>query len=219
MKLTVRPLTDRSFIAATPRTRSQFTTTWSETLEVLEREVYALQTVSMPDPVLMLDCTEADFRLDGQLRAHTKLASNAVALAFESRRGPLVFRADRYHETGSNSRMKLWQHNVRAIALTLKALRDVDRYGATSSGEQYVGYRQLEAKGARVMTPDEARKVLFAQFSDSLPANLTSGPASDLTADKTLVRIARREAHPDRAGGSRELWDLVQEAAAALGVS
>lgn len=132
-----------------------------------------------------------------------------------------MFSADRYDGTPQLNKMKLWQHNVRAIALTLRALRDVDRYGATSSGEQYVGYRQIEAKGAVAMTPEEARRILFAQFASTLPANfvLDTGNVSPAESDKTLVRIARREAHPDRAGGSRELWDLVQEAAAALGVS
>lgn len=32
-----------------------------------------------------------------------------------------------------------WQHNVRSIALTLEALRAVDRYGATQ-GRQYAGF-------------------------------------------------------------------------------
>lgn len=39
---------------------------------------------------------------------------------------------------------ELWQHNVRAIALSLKALRDMERYGATQ-GRQYAGFRQLTA--------------------------------------------------------------------------
>lgn len=37
-----------------------------------------------------------------------------------------------------------WQHNVRAIAMTLKALRDMERWGATQ-GKQYAGFRQLTA--------------------------------------------------------------------------
>lgn len=51
MKLTVRPLTDRSFIGATPRTASKFSASWGATLELLEREVYTLQTPAMPDPI------------------------------------------------------------------------------------------------------------------------------------------------------------------------
>lgn len=41
-----------------------------------------------------------------------------------------------------------WQHNVRAIALSLKAFRDVERYGATQ-GRQYAGFAQLTAGSGR----------------------------------------------------------------------
>jgi hypothetical protein len=37
-----------------------------------------------------------------------------------------------------------WEHNVRAIALTLELMRAVDRYGATQ-GRQYAGFQQLTA--------------------------------------------------------------------------
>lgn len=57
----------------------------------------------------------------------------AVQAAEATRR--LVFATDAY---------ALWEHNVRAIALTLEALRAVDRYG-TTGGRQYAGFRQLQA--------------------------------------------------------------------------
>lgn len=38
-----------------------------------------------------------------------------------------------------------WQINLRAIALGLEALRKLDRYGITSRGEQYTGWRAIEA--------------------------------------------------------------------------
>jgi len=216
MKLTVRPLTDRAFIGAAPRERSKFTATWTNTLDLLEREVYTLQTHGMDDPVLMVDCTEQDIRLDGQLRANASLATNAVAIAFESRRGPLMFRCDRYNARpyARDGMQRLWQHNVRAIALTLEALRAVDRYGATSSGEQYVGYRQIEAKSAAAMTREQAIAV-FAQQANLRPEHLNTDPHSLLH----VFRVARRKAHPDMATGSRAQWDLVEQAARVLGVA
>lgn len=42
-----------------------------------------------------------------------------------------------------------WQHNVRSIALGLGSLRAVDRYGISSRGEQYAGFRgALTAKAS-----------------------------------------------------------------------
>ena len=210
MKYTVRPLTDRAWINQTHHRRSQFTTGWSDTLDLLEREVYAIQRPTMDAPVLMVDATDADLRRDGQLRANARLASSAVALALESVRGPLIFRCDRYNEPPYRNRMELWQHNVRAIALTLEALRAVDRHGATQSGEQYTGYRQIEARSTTLdETPEHARAQLRSLFP-SVPAHAT---------DQELVRYARRSAHPDLSHGSRSLWDEVQQAALALGVS
>lgn len=215
MRLAVRPLTDRAFIGAAPRERSKFTATWSNTLQLLEREVYTLQTRSMDDPILMVDCTEHDLRMDGQLRANARLATNAVAIAFESRRGPLVFRCDRYNARpySRDGMTELWQHNLRAIALTLEALRAVDRYGATQSGEQYVGYRQIEARATGPMTREQALEV-FALHAGTPVEHLNTDPHSL----RYVFKVARRETHPDREGGSREQWDLVEQAARVLGV-
>jgi hypothetical protein len=196
MILTTRPLVDRHWIGTHPSTRSQFTTTWSATLGLLEREVYAIQSAGMPDPILMVDCQESDLRLDGQLRANARLATSAVALSFESVNGPLLFRCDRYDATPWNNKMQLWQHNIRAIALTLEALRAVNRYGATQSGEQYTGYRQIGSTAAEVP--------LAADYALRTLARIAGVSVLDVDRDR-LISLARRKAHPDT-GGSAELW-------------
>jgi hypothetical protein len=59
-----------------------------------------------------------------------------------------------------------WQHNVRAIALGLEALRKVDRYGITRRGEQYAGWKALPAGigiGATHMTSEVATKVIIEE--------------------------------------------------------
>lgn len=209
MKLTVRPLTDRAWVGAAPREASRFTATWSATLNLLEREVYALQRAGMDDPILMVDVSERDVRLDGQLRADARPFTDAVAIAFESTRGPLIFRADRYDSKPWGSKMdRVWQHNVRAIALTLEALRAADRYGATVHGEQYVGYRQIEAAQPPV-SASRARQLLLQVIGDHTHA---------LDDDRVLVAAARRRAHPDMPTGSRETWDEVQRLATTMGV-
>lgn len=61
------------------------------------------------------------------------------AVMATQQQGRMVLATDTYEH---------WQANVRAIALTLEALRAVDRYGATQ-GRQYAGFQQLTAGGAR----------------------------------------------------------------------
>lgn len=208
MKLTTRPLTDRTWFRPQERKRSQFTATWSDTLDLLEREIYGLQRRSHDDPVLMMDITEADLRIDGQVRASARPASPAVAIAFEPVRGPLTFRCDRYEASAwGASGQAPWQANVRAIALTLEALRAVDRYGATRSGEQYTGYRALTA------APTTDPWSTLATTLDTPVETLRRWHAAGW-----LRSRAMRIAHPDL-GGSEDAWHVVQVALAELGES
>lgn len=201
-----RPLDDRTWLGDNT-TVSRFTATWADTRVLLDREVSFLLARDAPPPVLMLDITEADLRLDGTPRANTHPATGAVALAFDSTRGPLIFRCDRY-TTAYRYQGPAWQHNVRAIALTLESLRAVDRYGATEHGEQYRGFRSLPA--APHMTDESAIEVI-TRAAGATPADWT--PA----ARQRILGKARRCAHPD-VSGSRAQWDLVHRAAAHLGL-
>lgn len=64
-------------------------------------------------------------------------AHPAVAVQFLDASGnTLVFRGTQYNSYGAN---------LRAIGLTLAALRAVSRYGVVTDNEQYRGFKQLEA--------------------------------------------------------------------------
>ena len=142
MILVTRRLEDWSWVGKQTRVTSMFTASWSTTIETLKREIEHLQRPGMPDPVLFMDIAPSDLRKDGQVKANAKPPStNAVALSFESTKGPLMFTCDRYESVPFRNQMLLWQHNLRSIALTLHALKSVDRYGANSTGEQYAGWR------------------------------------------------------------------------------
>jgi hypothetical protein len=207
---TTRPLSDRTWLRPSgQRVRSSFSANWSTTLDLLIGEVFKLQTRGMPDPVIEVDVGERDIRVDGGLRADARTASPAVRIAFDSIHGPMIYQSDRYF-AGPEYRnaMQPWQHNVRAIALTLEALRAVDRYGASGHGEQYRGYRQLES-GTVKLTPEQAWNVLRIHAgAEPGSADWVSGPA--------LLKLARIQTHPDRNNGQRGPWDDVERAAKAL---
>jgi hypothetical protein len=120
---------DRRVDAARPR--APFRAPYQATLDLLEREVRMLNGRRV---VVELAITEADLRNDGQPYAGTKTRHPGVTVAFESKHGPLKYTADKF---------ATWQENLRAIALGLEALRKVDRYGMTSRGEQYAGWKAL----------------------------------------------------------------------------
>lgn len=212
MRYTVRPISDRTPFTG-KHIDSRFTTTWSGCLELLERELTFLDAKEV---VLEVDVAESGIRMDGQLRADAKAASPAVRVAFESKHGPLTYATDKFSAVGWRSNVKMrqdWQHNVYAIALSLEALRKVDRYGVTKRGEQYAGWKAIGA-GPSVAMPaglsrDDALEVLWS--------------VSQLSRDhkwptEALHKKARARAHPDRHDGDQTLWDQVEQAAKVLGV-
>lgn len=207
---TVEPMSDRSWIGQGRRQPTQFRSKLTDTLKLLREEIDAITPRgALGDPVLQLDLDRADLRLDGGIRAKAQTRTGAIAVSFESTHGPLMFRCDRYY-TSYYSQGESWHHNLRAIALTLQSLRAVARYGATASGEQYTGFRQIVA--ARPMARPEALQALWTA------AGFTGRFTGDYPPAE-LYRRARRSTHPDRPRGSRAAWDAVERAGHALGLA
>jgi hypothetical protein len=204
---TVRPISDRTAFTGRHK-RSPFESPWSRTEDLLGRE---LRQLKARDIVLELDFLEGQIRIDGRPRATARAASPATRLAFDSIHGPLTYATDVFWT---------WQDNVRAIALGLEALRKVDRYGVVRRGEQYAGFKQLGAgatalPAASGMDKDEAWSTLGTFQPRPIREFRQTATADQLRA---TLKEARRRTHPDTATGSREAWDLVEEAAKVLGV-
>lgn len=160
----------------------RFSASWQSTLELLAKETEALGANIV---VVQVDVTEADIRRDGMIRANARPGMPGVKISFESRFGPLTYATDAYDD---------WRGNVRAIALGLEALRAVDRYGITKTGEQYRGFRAIEGAPTDTMTVDEAVRLLAAQSGITI-----LGPG-DMSAVRLAYRRAVQEHHPDRGG-------------------
>lgn len=197
--------------AKTWRPVSPFTATYADTLVVLDRELAALDAT---DVVLQVHASERDCRLDGQLRANAAVAFPGVILGFTSRRhGPLSYPCDAYMRPnyGQGARAASWQHNVRAIALGLEALRKVERYGIAQRGEQYAGYRQIGsgiALGAAEFTWETASKYL----RDAAGWHGEWDPAADREQIVVAFKMAARRHHPDAPGGNADVFRQVTAA-------
>ena len=186
-------------IASTPtyqrRSRATFKAGWTNTLEMLEDE---LDKLKAKDIVIEAMLRPEDIRIDGWPRSSANPSHPGIILSFASKHGPLRYLTDRH---------EFWQHNLRAIALGLGALRAVDRYGITERGEQYVGWKAIPAKTGGGDFPI----ALLSRVAD-IPLALEG------TDPKLLYRQALKRAHPDH-GGSRELLEQVQDAGRKLGVA
>jgi hypothetical protein len=196
MQLEFRPLVTWPRALTNGRKRAPFKSSWDSTLRLLEHELRMLGADSV---IIQLAVRQSsDIRLGGQLRPGASLHHPGVVVSFESKHGPQSFPCDTYGE---------FRDNVRAVALALEALRAVDRYGVTATGEQYRGFTALPPPKPP-MTREEAERVL-SSFSGVTPsARLPLGE---------LYREAVKAVHPDR-GGKRQDFDQVQQAKEVLGL-
>ena len=213
---TVQPITDFTIFTtpAAQRKGVPFKAAWSTTHSELRRELKHLHAT---DAVLELAVKPHHVRLDGQLRSDVpnNLPHPGVRLSFQTRdHGSLSYTCDTY-SARYYGQLADWQANLRAIVLTLEALRAVDRYGATK-GEQYAGFKAIgPGSGATAlggMTRDQAYDTLYQA------AGIGPDDDDDTGDERTLYRRARARAHPDRNDGDRSLWDQVETAALVLGL-
>jgi hypothetical protein len=173
VKVTFRPLPDWPYTATSPRQYSRFRADYRDTQVLLEYEIDKLDGTEV---VFGIGLRERDVRLDGQPRADARPISHpGVEISFNSRHGRLVYATDTFDD---------WHDNVRAIALSLEALRAVDRYGVSKRGQQYAGWAQLTAGG-----PDADRGKVLVERAGT-------------------IRQALMRYHPDHGGDARDFADV-----------
>lgn len=173
------------------RVRSTFSASWTKTLDDLERE---LEHLKAKDIVIEAETTRDQIRNDGWPYSNARMGPT-VAISFSSKHGPMRYQCGTY---------TAWNDNIRAIGLTLAALRAVDRYGATTSAEQYRGFAALPP----VPAGEWASKGHAVQWLRSIAR------FEDQNFEmKDLFRAAAKVAHPDT-GGSTELMAKVNRARA-----
>ncbi|KQU30311.1 MULTISPECIES: hypothetical protein [unclassified Rhodococcus (in: high G+C Gram-positive bacteria)] len=208
--LTLRPITNWPGTFTKERRRSNFSAPWRSTLELLDRELYYLGPGTRNAPAVMqIAMREQDFRLDGLPRANARPEHPGIILSVESTKGPLSFPSDRF---------TTWQDNLRAIALSLEALRKVDRYGVTRNAEQYTGWKAIgSGAGGAIEQPLFASADAAERFLRDLSPMPRSEGAPNTT--QSVYRRAAASAHPDRRNGDRSLWDKVEAAAELLRVA
>ncbi|MBJ8342807.1 molecular chaperone DnaJ [Antrihabitans sp. YC3-6] len=191
--VTLRPIAAWRGVETKNRVASNFSAPWRATLKLLDKELFNLGTGRRNAPaVLQIAMREQDFRIDGLPRANARPTHPGVILSIDSKHGPLTYPCDKF---------TTWQDNLRAIALALEALRKVDRYGITASGEQYTGWRAIESGAAPLFrSADDAERYL---------RSLTKYSEQGIG---FVIQRARANTHPDRHDGERTEYDKVDAA-------
>lgn len=190
MRYEIRPLGTWTGPATEDRPFCRFRADWTSTLDLLARETEHLGAELV---VLQVDVRDGDIRRDGMLAARARVGFPGVRVSFTSIWGPQTYATDRYDD---------WRDNVRAIALSLEALRAVNRYGVSQSGEQYRGWTAI-GNGQTAMTADEAL-LLLAEGANLSASVVRMDP-------QAAYRVAARRHHPD-AGGSDDAFQRIAAA-------
>lgn len=170
------------------RQKSRFSVVYSRTLEDLERELLAVKAKNI---VIQLDLRLDQIRNDGWPRSGARPSTPRVILTFQRGDEVISMPCDTF---------QTHEQNLRAIDMTLHALRMVDQYGVSQHGQQYKGFARLEA-------PAEVNKHdLAVRFIASWAEVRNEDVKSDLEGS---YKMAARRLHPDH-GGSHDLFIQLQ---------
>lgn len=182
--LRVRPLEawPEPFDLERGRRPSPFSAAWSDTVYLL---AFELRKLEARDGILELAVAPADFRRDGYPRASARAEHPGVVLSLPATvHGPLRYFTDEFDG---------WQENVRAIALSLEALRKVDRYAVSRRGEQYRGWTALPS-AVRGETQLELGRRLIREAGSVAEALHRHHPDKGGAADDVVAILAARDA-------------------------
>jgi hypothetical protein len=191
---------------------SPFSSAWSSTLTLLDRE---LDMLGVNEATLQVDTAERNCRADGGLRRDARIDYHGVILSLDSpQHGRLTYPCNAFIAGYGNK--ESWRENVRAIALGLESLRRVERYGIAERGQQYAGFAELGsgiALGPAPMTMHQA-SIILAEGSgvETMDGgDLMHGPDDpDLIAVGTAYRLAAKKHHPDNGGDTDTFKRIVQ---------
>jgi hypothetical protein len=179
--------------AKLPMQRSRFEATYAQTLKQLERELKHLQARQVT-----IQAGFRQVRNDGWPYAAARPEHPACVLQFQSKGQPLLFKASKYDT---------FEANLRSIALTLEALRAVDRYGVVE-GEQYAGFKQIGDGKTPAADATRIEAALFLAAWSEMPKDLI---LDSREARDEAYRKAARALHPDnKETGNHEQFVMLQ---------
>lgn len=173
--------------------------------DTIEKLGYELEKLEVVEAVIEIDCTDSQLRAirKGDCPQYSEVASPRVRLTFtHPKLGLLQYPCHTYRS---------YQANIRAIVLTLEALRAIDRYGACRDGQQYEGFKELPAgdEQERYFVNAYEAAEFIAELAGKSPAT-----AEAIVEDPEYLaycyKAAAKKAHPDSGGSDAKFKSLQQ---------
>lgn len=186
-KVTAEPLcwpTGKPRTRAVDRRPARFGGNWTvkrATTAVLEE----LRLLGVPDWNCIVS-TNVALRRDGLPRSGQRTPDDpGVAVYFRLRKVPHVLACDAWNRV---------EHNLRAVALHIQALRGMDRWGVGSLEQAFAGYRALP----ETTSASSWRAVMGIDEGDEI----------DAEALRSVYRELALKRHPDRGGSDEAMAQL-----------
>ncbi len=176
--------------------RSKYSAGWTAVVAMLRGE---LRHLAASQCFIEMAVRDGDIRNDGFIRSTARPSYPGVRLSFVGRHGPLSY------ETAAWS---LWEHNVYAIARTLRAQRMMSIDGCVRGDQAYRGWKALP--GGEPIPAAEWATVKDAMLFLCIVGKVPNECIKQVSL-QVAYRDAARKAHPD-AGGSDELMAKVNRA-------
>lgn len=166
-----------------------------------------LAIIGVGQAIIQADVSDDDIRRDGMFRARATFRTSRIVVGFtHPKQGPVAFPCWTYRDAWAN---------LRAIVMTLEALRTVERHGVTRNAQQYTGWKALpEGDGAAPFAVGEFSSPLAAAEYIVKIAGIGDchiSPTAMVRSAEPLrlaYRAACRRSHPDQ-GGSEEVMRRV----------
>lgn len=221
LNIKIRPITQWPGKETANPKNTPFKAKYSDTKLLLEYELDKLDYV--PDSVVLeMFVDPGKIRQDGQLRANVRPYKDGVILRFtrktnrhfDRNRGQYVYTPKQVAYpcdafTASYYGQEGWQENLRAIALSLEALRKVERYGVFS-------YEQIIDR----LSLPEANESIKTQAAAEFLSRHSGVDAVRIINEQTVRAAAYKKAalklHPDHNGGDATLFHELREHWSAL---
>jgi hypothetical protein len=213
--------------------RASFKTNYSKTLSQLRSE---LKRAGARNIVIQSGHRGEDIRFDGLPKVNARSPRfPGVCLIFEKWK-PIGGRNEQGQMLGVYETLEFpcatyshWEDNLRAIVLTLDALRAVARYGVAGTGaeeagkteeaKQYAGFarKKIADEGARhdgrqEMTPEAAASILAACAEGGWTVQSVLSGKAEM---ESCFKLAAKRSHPDT-GGTENSFVAVSQAVAIL---
>jgi hypothetical protein len=181
-----------------PRRPGAFKANVAQTIGELEEE---LAKIKATEVVVELDVDRRELRVSGEPGARTRTRTTpGIVLHYVDRdKRAVTMPCDRYAS---------WDMNLRALMLTLRALRAVDRYGATAQGEQYRGWTALPSITTPSMSTEKAARTIVSFAGGKFSESRVLASAAEC---RTALQHAMAKTHPDKHLGDVRDFQLVGE--------